>query len=145
MFNIPPQIGDMVRYTEYLTKVNKSELYRKAISWFIKNQMEVTDEILYMPLSLKPAKEQVYIESCKDALNRYRVMLQEKCEENQFLISGPGIMQKRNRYRNSTIILQAIINYLFYLYDGEEQAEENETIRNGLKYMKENRLIWNEK
>ena len=30
-------------------------------------------------------------------------------------------------------------------YFSEEQAEKNETIRNGLKYMRENRFIWNEK
>lgn len=141
VFNIPVQINDMIRYTEYITNVTKSELYRKAISYFIENNMDVTDQILYMPLSSKPYKEQVYIDSCKNELTRYRENLQDKCAENIFpFTKGPGIMQKKNRYRNSTVILQAIINYLVFLYD--EQESNNEIISKGLKYIKDEKLEW---
>lgn len=53
VFNMPDQICEMVRYTEYITRISKSELYRKAISYFIENKLEVTDEVLYMPLAQK--------------------------------------------------------------------------------------------
>lgn len=142
VFNIPVQISEMVRYTEYLTKISKSELYRKAISYFIENGMRVTDQVLYMPLTDKPYKEQVYIDSCKAALNEYRMKLQQECGEGVFPISGKGIMQKKNRYRNSTIMLQAIIQYLYFLY--AEQDTEEEPIIKGLNYMKEYELVWNE-
>ena len=43
VFNMLDQICEMVRYTEYITRMSKSELYRKAISYFIENKLEVTD------------------------------------------------------------------------------------------------------
>lgn len=143
VFNIPLQISEMIRYTEYLTKVKKSELYRKAISYYIENNMGITDHVLYMPLTAKPFKEQVYIHSCKDALNAYRVKLQSECAEGLFPKTGKGIMQKKNRYRNSTIMLQAIINYLYYLYGGSD-TEKPDIIQKGLDYMRENDLVWKE-
>ena len=71
VFNMPDQICEMVRYTEYITRISKSELYRKAISYFIENKLEVTDEVLYMPLAQKNCKEQVYIEMCLPLLEEY--------------------------------------------------------------------------
>ena len=57
-----------------------------------------------------------------------------------FVAQGKGIMQKKNRYRKSTVILQAMINYLYYLYSDEEvQIKE---IEQGLIYMNERRLVW---
>lgn len=141
VFNIPKEISDIVRYTEYITNISKSELYRKAISYFIDNKMGVTDEVLYMKLTDKPIKEQVYVDSCKEALNIYRMELQDKCDENLFPVSGKGIMQKKNRYRNSTLILQAIINYIYYLY---ESNKENPNIEKVMNYIEERRLLWKE-
>ena len=142
VFNIPIEISEMVRYTEYIAKISKSEFYRKAISYMINNEIGVTDEVLYMPLTEKTVKEQVYIDNCKEALNTYRQRLQKKCADNIFPVTGKGIMQKKNRYRNSTIILQAIINYLVFLY---EDNSLNSNIIKGIKYIKEHKLYWKEK
>lgn len=142
VFNIPDQIKEMVRYTEYISRINKSEIYRKAISYFIENGFNVSDEVLYMPLAEKPCKEQVYIDSCRPALDDYRKKLQNECGSNLFPVSGKGIMQKKNRYRNSTLILQAIINYLVYLY--ADKGIQEQTIKNGLRYINDRRLVWRE-
>lgn len=142
VFNIPDQIQEMVRYTEYISRISKSEIYRKAISFFIERESNVSDEVLYMPLADKPCKEQVYIDSCRPALEEYRKKLQSECGNNLFPVSGKGIMQKKNRYRNSTIILQAIIDYLVYLYADKDIQEKS--IENGLRYIDDRRLAWRE-
>ena len=142
VLNIPEQIYEMVRYTEYITRISKSEIYRKAISYFIDNDMDVTEEVLYMPLAKKNCKEQVYIESCLPLLEEYIEKLRDKCEEGIFCIAqGKGVMQKKNRYRKSTVVLQAMINYLVYLYSDEDlHAPE---VERGLTYINEEKLIGN--
>ena len=94
-----------------------------------------------MPLAQKNCKEQVYIEMCLPLLEEYIKKLRNQCAEGVFCVAqGKGIMQKKNRYRKSTVILQAMINYLYYLYSDEEvQIKE---IEQGLIYMNERRLVW---
>ena len=87
VFNMPDQICEMVRYTEYITRISKSELYRKAISYFIENKLEVTDEVLYMPLAQKNCKEQVYIEMCLPLLEEYIKKLRNQCAEGVFCVA----------------------------------------------------------
>lgn len=129
----------MVRYTEYIAKISKSALYRKAISFLIESNSGVTEAVLYMPLKVKEVKEQVHIDSCKEALEDYCVFLQTQCSENVFLMKGKGITQKKNRYSNSTLILQAIINYMGYLY---EETNADPIIQTGLRYIQEHHLLW---
>ena len=128
VFNMPDQICEMVRYTEYITRISKSELYRKAISYFIENRLEVTDEVLYMPLAQKNCKEQVYIEMCLPLLEEYIKKLRNQCAEGVCCVAqGKGIMQKKNRY-------------LYYLYSDEEVKIKE--IEQGLIFMNERRLVW---
>lgn len=142
-FYIPKELKNMVDAMLKEFSMKRNHFYKEALSYLIKRDFPISEELLFMKSSERTAKEQLYLsEKEKEQIQQYIEVRKEDMKENREIKPVPGQRKKENRYNNTVVIIQAAAEYSFYLW--EEVLFEDDTNRaiiDGIHYIMEKRVV----